>query len=369
MGKLRIGLIFGGESPEHEVSLASASAIYRSLDPQRYLVVPIAITKDGRWIGGEPARRALAEGSTDSLDTEALRSVAGHNRNPLISEEVDIVIPALHGPYGEDGTIQGFLELCGVPYVGSGVLSSAVGMDKVIMKSLFEQAGLPVVPSVSLLTKDWIADPAGAVGQIVKAIGFPCFIKPANQGSSVGISSASSEEELRRALDLAVRYDRKLIVERGIDAREIEVAVLGNDQPEASVAGEIRTGHKFYDYEAKYTAGEMELIAPAPVPDEQMELFRTMAMQAFVALDCSGMARVDFFLDRRDEKIYVNEINTIPGFTELSIYPKLWEASGLSYRQLLDRLIELALERFSEKRDPAGLANPKRALSIPFQWC
>ncbi|MGE5619602.1 MAG: D-alanine--D-alanine ligase family protein [Sphingomonadaceae bacterium] len=358
--KLRVAVIFGGRSGEHEVSLASATSVIQNLDPARYEVVPIGITKKGDWLlDGDPLK-ALKAGYSPAGQEPALLSPAPAPDRAVVSSgsgtglgqtrlAVDVVFPVLHGPYGEDGTVQGLLEMAGVPYVGAGVLASAAGMDKPTMKALFQQRGLPIVEHLVLLRKQWESDPTGVMDWIEESLGYPCFTKPANLGSSVGISKASNRTQLAEALALAARYDRKLVVERGIDAREIECSVLGNDDPVASVPGEIVPCNEFYDYRAKYVDDGSQLLIPAPVDPEVTEEIRRVAVEAFKAVDCSGMARVDLFLEKGSGKVFVNEINTIPGFTKISMYPKLWEASGLPFPRLLDRLIELALERHAEK--------------------
>ncbi len=358
--KLRVAVIFGGRSGEHEVSLASATSIMENLDRSKYEVIPIGITKEGRWLlDGEPMKE-LQAGYSKAGEEPALVSLSPQTSRPMPADSdwpthlhsqmaVDVVFPVLHGPFGEDGTVQGLLEMAGVPYVGAGVLASAAGMDKVIMKALFLQQGLPIVEQLVLRRREWEADPEGVMDRIEASIGYPCFTKPANLGSSVGISKATDRAGLAGALREAARYDRKLVVEQGIDAREIECSVLGNDDPVASVPGEIVPCHEFYDYRAKYVDEGSQLLIPAPVPPETAEEIRRIAVAAFKAVDCSGMARVDLFLEKGSGKVYLNEINTIPGFTKISMYPKLWEASGLPYSRLIDRLIELALERHGEK--------------------
>lgn len=358
--KTRVAVIFGGRSGEHEVSLASATSIMENLDRSKYEVIPVGITKQGRWLlDGEPMQ-ALKAGYTQTGQEPALVSITpstdqalapmnGKHARGEATLVADVVFPVLHGPYGEDGTVQGLLELAGVPYVGAGVLASAAGMDKGIMKALFQQRGLPVVRHLAFLRREWEADPEGIMDRIETALGYPCFCKPANLGSSVGISKASDRPSLAHALSVAARYDRKLIVEEGVDCREIECSVLGNDDPMASVPGEIIPCNEFYDYRAKYVDEGSRLLIPAPLPPETAQEVRRIAVEAFKAVDCAGMARVDLFLERGTEKVYLNEINTIPGFTKISMYPKLWEASGLSYPDLIDRLLQLALERHNEK--------------------
>ena len=358
--KLRVAVIFGGRSGEHEVSLASATSIMDNLDRSKYDVVPVGITREGRWLLDGDPMAALQAGHVPSGEDPALVSLVSTEAQHLPAESplqgkrtgglaVDVIFPVLHGPYGEDGTIQGLLEMAGVPYVGAGVLASAAGMDKAIMKALFLERGLPVVRHLVLLRKEWESDPDGVMDRIERSIGYPCFTKPANLGSSVGISKATSRSRLSEALAIAARYDRKLVVEQGIDAREIECSVLGNDDPVASVPGEVVPCNEFYDYRAKYVDEGSQLMIPAPLPEETTEEIRRIAVKAFKAVDCSGMARVDLFVEKGTGKVFLNEINTIPGFTKISMYPKLWEASGLTYSRLIDRLIELALERHAEK--------------------
>jgi len=338
--KIRVGVLFGGKSGEHEVSLLSAASIVAALDRSRYDVIPLGITKDGRWLNpADSARMLPAAAFTQIPETSAISvSEAQH--------AIDVVFPVLHGTHGEDGTVQGFLELAGLPYVGAGVLGSAAGMDKDIMKRLFRDHGLPVVEWVLVMRSEI----AAARERVEREFTYPVFVKPANLGSSVGISKVHNAEELLPALELAASFDRRILVERGIDARELECSVLGNDSPVASVAGEIIPVHEFYDYDAKYIEEGSKLLIPAPVTQDQSDVVRNLSCRAFLAIDCAGMARVDCFLERPTGKIYLNEINTIPGFTSISMYPKLWEASGVSYTALLDRLIALALERHEEKR-------------------
>jgi D-alanine-D-alanine ligase len=344
-------VVFGGRSGEHEVSLASARAITRALENSgRYEVVPVGITREGRWISsGEPMREL--ESKSGYLPDGSDREVSGPpattpEKLPAGLASVDVVFPVLHGPYGEDGTIQGMLELAGVPYVGSGVLGSAAGMDKPTMKKIFAHHDLPQVRWVAMTSKQWEKNREAWIGEVESSLGYPCFVKPANLGSSVGIGKAENTEELSDALGAASRFDRRIIVEEGVDAREIEVSVLGNEDPEVSVPGEIvikKDG--FYDYEAKYVEGGMELIVPAPIEDETTQEIRRIAGTAYEAIDAAGMARVDFFLERDTGRLLLNEINTIPGFTPTSVYAELWAASGIPYEELLDRLVHLALER------------------------
>src|SRR5215211_4956453 len=343
-------VVFGGRSGEHEVSLASARAIMEALKG-RHEVVPVGITRSGRWISaGDPMRELESRskeitGAYDSGDPEDAGPPAS-GRLPVTLGSVDVVFPVLHGPYGEDGTIQGMLELAGIPYVGSGVLASAVGMDKLTMKKIFAHHGLPQVEWLGLTRKEWEEDGGTWVRHIETSLGYPCFVKPANLGSSVGINKARDAGELSVALDEAAALDRRLIVEAGVDAREIEVSALGNEEAEVSVPGEIIVKkNQFYDYEAKYAEGGMELVVPADISDETTIAIQRTARTAYEAIDAAGMARVDFFLERDTNRLLLNEINTIPGFTSTSVYSRLWAASGLPYEELLDRLIGLALER------------------------
>lgn len=365
--KLRVGVIFGGRSGEHDVSLASARSVIAALDPDKYEVIAIGITRDGRWIAGD-AMSALANGGAaqpatllPEPDRPALlrrdtgeTAVAG--RLSVIAE-LDVVFPVLHGPYGEDGTVQGLLELANIAYVGAGVVGSAVGMDKAIFKQVMTANDLPVLPWRLVTREEWRRNRDDVLSAVETALPYPVFTKPANLGSSVGISKCANRAELAAGLDEAARYDRRLIVEQGIDrARELEVAVLGNSAPEASIVGEIRPRRAFYDYVAKYLAGpgsedESELLIPAPIDAATAERVRQLAVQAYLAIDGAGLGRVDLLLDDRSGALYLNEINTIPGFTTISMYPKLWEASGLPYPDLLDRLIDLAQERHAEKAE------------------
>ncbi len=356
--RLRVAVIFGGRSGEHEVSLASAQSVVQNLDPHKYCVALIGITKDGRWMLPGESAKALTEGLSNGNGIPALLP-ADHNSRALLTvtdsrlvagEAIDVVFPVLHGPYGEDGTVQGLLELTGLPYVGAGVLGSAVGMDKVIMKTLFLAAGLPTPPFIYLRKRDWLASREQVAVRVAREIGFPCFVKPANLGSSVGITKVHRPEDLGGAVDLAADYDVKIIIEQSIeDAHEIECSVLGNDDPQASVVGEVIPSREFYSYEAKYVDDASELIIPAPLPEAVSARLREIAVAAFRSVDCAGMARVDFLVKRGTHEVFLSEVNTIPGFTRISMYPKLWEASGLSYSALLERLIELALERHADR--------------------
>jgi len=378
--KLRVGILFGGRSGEHEVSLLSAASILNAIDRKKFDVTPIGITKQGRWLAAADARglldgdnpaaarrlragdpettpgaKLLHEGIPTLLAPEPGSPTSLIQKKRLGGKPLDVVFPVLHGTFGEDGTIQGLFELAGIAYVGSGVLGSSAGMDKDVMKRLFANAKLPIVKHVALLRADWEKSPRKAVAQIEAALKYPVFVKPANLGSSVGISKAHDRRELGPAMTLAARFDRKLVVEQGVGgkksrAREFEVAVLGNDAPQASVVGEIIPGKEFYDYEAKYLSeGSVPVIPARLTPTETREI-RAMAVDAFRACDLSGLARVDFLMEPDGKRrLFLNEVNTMPGFTRISMYPKLWEATGLSYKNLITRLIELALERHAEK--------------------
>jgi len=355
--KTRVGVLFGGRSGEHDVSLQSAASVINALDPAKYEIVPLGITRDGHWRVGSGAVQLLPQVLESGEPVTPSVNPFGPKLLPLAHvvpasdprPEIDVVFPVLHGTFGEDGTVQGLLELANLPYVGAGVLASAAGMDKDVMKRLFRDAGLPVIPWQLILRSDWESHPIVVRKRIEKELRYPLFVKPVNMGSSVGISKVHNRRELAAALDLAAQYDRKLLVENGIDAREIECSVLGNDHPQASVAGEVVPVNEFYDYEAKYLKEGSELVIPARLTARQAKQVREVAIRAFQAVDGAGMGRVDFLLDRKTGKVYLNEINTIPGFTSISMYPKLWEATGLPYPLLLDRLIELALERHREK--------------------
>lgn len=354
MSKLRVGVIFGGRSGEHEVSLMSAKSVISALDPRKYEIIPLAIDKSGKWLLPNEAAKMLDASVTPVLSLDTPIGEAG--QPPLVPDPeaktpfLDVVFPVLHGPHGEDGTIQGLLELANIAYVGAGVLGSAVSMDKAMMKAVFSQAGLPVVKWETVIRRHWEREPDQITAKIEAEIGYPCFVKPANLGSSVGITRADSRGQLVEAVNLACEFDRRVVVEQALSRpREIECSVLGNDDPVVSVPGEIVPGNEFYDYEAKYLSDTSQLIIPADVTPEQRRLLEEYAVKAFKAVDCAGMARVDFFITE-DQQVIVNEINTIPGFTRISMYPKLWEASGIGYQELLDRLIELALERHEDRR-------------------
>lgn len=353
--RLRVGVIFGGRSGEHEVSLASATSVMRALDPEKYDVVPIGISKDGRWLVGTGAQKMLADvlktGERVSLPPDptaaTLVPLSPGTGRPSVS--VDVIFPVLHGTFGEDGTVQGLLELAGLPYVGAGVLGSAVGLDKDVQKRLFEKDGIPVVPFLAVHRWEWEKKKVEVVQAIEKKFRFPLFVKPATGGSSVGMTRVKTADELPGAMDLAGEFALKILVERAVDAREIEVSVLGNDEVRASMPGEVMPHREYYDYKAKYLEQGTQLVIPAELTKKQVTTIQDYAVRAFRAIDGAGMARCDFFLERKTGKIFVNELNTIPGFTSISMYPKMWEASGLPYSKLIDRLIELALELHAEK--------------------
>lgn len=359
--KIRVGVIFGGQSGEHEISLLSAQSVMRAIDKNKYDIVPIGITSEGRWLlSGDPLK-ALTGGQMTMpklLDGPLSRPTVSQvsralTLGPRRADEspLDVMFPVLHGPMGEDGTVQGLFELADIPYVGAGVTASAVSMDKAIMKDVFCAHGLPVPPYLVFLRSQWEQDPEAVMAYIESKLGFPCFIKPANLGSSVGITKAHDHVELDVALAEAASFDRKIVAEKAVlHAREIECSVLGNDDPIASVPGEVKPGREFYDYAAKYFDPRTQLIVPAPLPDQVTARVRELAIRAFKAVDCAGMARVDFLLSAQTGELYVSEVNTIPGFTAVSMYPKMWEASGLSYAELVDRLIELALERHADRK-------------------
>jgi D-alanine-D-alanine ligase len=340
--KLRIGIIYGGRSGEHQVSLRSATAILQHLDTSRYDVLPIGIDQNGQWrVGVSPTD--LPTLATDSQAAPDLPSIT-------LLRSVDLLFPVLHGTFGEDGTLQGLLEMAGLAYVGCGVLASAVGMDKAIFKNVMQAHGLPILPYVLLTRQQIEHSPQAAIAQVHTQLDFPVFVKPANLGSSVGISKVTQLTDLLPALREAASWDRRVVVEQGINAREIELSVLGNSEPQVSIAGEVRPRRAFYDYAAKYITDDSELLIPAPLDPAELYELQDLARRAFLAIDGAGLARVDFLMDKDTGKIWLNEVNTLPGFTSISMYPKLWEASGLSFTALLEQLIQLALERQAERQ-------------------
>jgi D-alanine-D-alanine ligase len=367
--KIKVGVLFGGRSSEHEVSLVSATSVINSLDKEKYDVVMIGITREGRWLSSENAMKMLKDSRKIEYISNEKILLPDPNQKGLVEiskkkstfdENLDVIFPVLHGSFGEDGTIQGLLELANIPYIGAGVLASSVGMDKIIQKNLFLQAKLPITRFIWFYYKNYLQDIEGWIEKIEVKLDYPCFIKPANSGSSVGIYKAHDKEELKSFIDKAAKYDLKILVEKAVyHAREIECAVLGSNDPEASVLGEIVPSNEFYDYDAKYVDGKSECIIPAELSKEMTAQIQEIAIEAFKSIDCYGMARVDFFIDSKENEIYLNEVNTIPGFTSISMYPKLWEASGVSYPELLDRLIQLAIERHKEKSVLENTYKPK----------
>lgn len=363
--KIRVGVLFGGQSGEHEVSLVSAQAVLKNLDPERYEAIPIGITKQGRWLaGGNPLAALTAQAdpkmlpssmqAQDDQHAAASAEIASPALVMPVSEQIvptqvlprlDVIFPVLHGPHGEDGTVQGLCELAGVPYVGCGVLASAVGMDKAMMKAAFAAAGLPMLPWLLIRRIELENDLEAVLDDLEHQLRYPMFVKPANMGSSVGITRATDRATLAEGLAVAASYDRRIVVEQGISAREIEISVLGNEQIESSVPGEVVPSNEWYDYEAKYIDGASQIIIPAPISAELEQQVKQFAARAFAAVDGQGLARVDFLLDKNTQELFINEVNTMPGFTPVSMYAQMWAASGLEYPQLLDKLIALALER------------------------
>ncbi len=369
--KIRVAVLFGGQSEEHDVSLRSAQTVMNALDSERFDAVPIGITRDGQWMtSGDPMAQltassplfSLAPTAEPTITDGAATDVSGSHLLPAdLAETIDVVFPVLHGPRGEDGTVQGLLELAGVPYVGSGVLGSAVAMDKAMAKAVLGHHGVRQAPWMLVNREAWFRSPEIVQERIATELGFPCFTKPANMGSSVGVSKVSSPGELDTAMRLAARLDRRIVVEQGIDAREIEMSVLGNDQPITSCLGEVVSANEFYDYESKYIDERSQLIVPADVPETVIQEAADMALTAFRALDLAGLARVDFLLERKSMTLFLNEVNTLPGFTSISMYPMLWEASGLKTTDLVQRLIELALERGGEPSELVGTGTANAA--------
>ncbi len=365
--KINVGIIFGGRSEEHEVSLMSATSIIKAIDKDKYNVIPLGITKEGRWMLYNGPIEEIESGGWEGISNKLLQDKPQEgtfsiipigskevqdsgNMPPYLENKIDVIFPALHGPYGEDGTIQGLLEIANIPYVGTGVLASSLCMDKAYAKKIFEIEGLPVVEYLVIMRNRLKIHIKDYISIIEKSFGYPVFVKPANLGSSVGISKCHDKDELIAGLYEAAKHDRRIMAERSVDCREIECAVLGNDEPEASVVGEVVPSHEFYDYESKYfDDGKSKLIIPAEISEEKSQEIRQMAITAYKALDCSGLSRVDFFIEKDTENVYINEINTMPGFTKYSMYPQLWQKTGLPYDQLIDKLIQLAIERFEEK--------------------
>ena len=354
-GKLTLGLLFGGRSGEHEVSVKSARSVYEALDRNKFNPILIGISKEGDWYLIEEPEAVFSAGVVGPQSGLPVTIIAQPGGQPFVALDgaavphLDVVFPVLHGTFGEDGTIQGLLELANIPYVGAGVMASAVGMDKVMMKTVFRQADLPVVDDVCVTRQLFLNNTEEALDMIEEHLSYPCFIKPANMGSSVGVNRADDRKGLEVALDEAARFDAKIIVEQGIEAREVECSVLGNETVKCSIPGEVIPAGEFYDYEAKYKSAESKLLIPAPLTEMQLKAIQEMAARVFQAIDCSGLGRVDFFVTKDTGEIYVNEINTMPGFTTISMYPKLWAASGLAYEELINQLVKLAFERHSER--------------------
>ncbi len=362
--KVRVAVVFGGQSGEHDVSLRSAQTVLSALDDDRFEAIPIGVTRDGQWLtGSDPMAQLTASSPLFALDgpaepdVETLEIAVASTSQSLpsgLGSDIDVIFPVLHGPMGEDGTVQGLFELAGLPYVGSSVLGSALAMDKAMAKLIFEQHGIPQAPWLLVNRRDWERDPGAVAGAIGDRLGYPCFVKPANMGSSVGVSKVHNPTELNAAMELAGRLDRRIVVEKGVNVRELEVSVLGNEDPIASVVGEVVSVNEFYDYSAKYVDEGSQLLVPADIPAEVQAEIQRIAVEAFVALDLAGLARVDFFLDTDTGQVLLNEINTMPGFTSISMYPRLWEASGVSLPELVERLLQLALERSVERKTSAA---------------
>ncbi|ACF12822.1 D-alanine/D-alanine ligase [Chloroherpeton thalassium ATCC 35110] len=362
MNKKKVALLFGGRSSEHEISVISARSIANALDKTKYKIQPIYITKAGKWLGAEASRKILAMDFESAIKSPTKKEIHLIEKEIVLlcqnsqfrfdfrTAKIDVAFPVLHGPYGEDGTVQGLLEMFDVAYVGSGVLASAITMDKAVAKICFEHAGLQVGEYLAFLRREFEENRGSVVARAEKKLRYPMFVKPANMGSSVGISKAHNRNELIEAIELALAYDRKFLIEKAINAREMEVAVLGNDEPIASAVGEVVPCNEFYDYDAKYVKGSSEVIIPAQISEAFAGKLKAAALNAFVAADCEGMARVDFLVEKETNEIYINEINSIPGFTSISMYPKLFAQVGISYTELINRLIELALERYSERK-------------------
>ena len=365
--RIRVGVIFGGRSVEHEVSLVSAASVINALDKSKYEIVPIGIAHTGQWLSSGEAMKLLKENASIDHETEQLilpdprkQSLVTMNGGTAVESRIDVVFPVVHGTYAEDGTLQGLLELADLPYVGAGVLGSAVGMDKIVQKDLLRQAKIPTTPAIWFFYNEFRSTPKKLIAEMEKKLRYPMFVKPAHSGSSIGISKSHNQKELLEHIEFASQYDWKILVEKAVpNAREIECAVLGNENPEASVPGEIVPSNEFYDYDAKYVDGKSNVIIPARLPKTVVKNIQRAAITAYRTLDCSGMARVDFLVVKKTNRIFLNEINTIPGFTSISMYPKLWEATGLPYSQLLDRLIALAMERHEQKKKLNTTYQPK----------
>ncbi|MDQ0163469.1 D-alanine--D-alanine ligase [Aeribacillus alveayuensis] len=354
--KVKLGLVYGGKSAEHKVSLQTALAVIKALDTSKFDIHPIYITEQGRWIRGkqlsepvEDVRTLQLQEAGETISPVALNQQLFPNSKREHGESIDVIFPLLHGPNGEDGTIQGMLELLNIPYVGNGVLASAAGMDKVIMKNLFAQAGLEQAKYVWLIRSEWEKNPEAAYQKVEDVLGYPCFVKPANLGSSVGINKAKDRQSLIKAVVEAFEFDRKIVIEEAVSGREVEIGIIGNDEPVCSVVGEIVPKKEFYDYKAKYEDGDTELVIPADITEDEYKKIKEMAMKAFKAIDGSGLVRADFFL-KEDGTPFINEVNTMPGFTPFSMFPLLWKHSGIEYSELIEKLVQLGLERHQEKQ-------------------
>ena len=354
--KTRVAVIFGGRSGEHEVSVVSGRNIIEAINRDLYEVIPVGITKEGKWLTGENTIEAFQNGDYSGLTEVSLNATSGsgelvhRTHGEYEAVNVDVFFPALHGPYGEDGTIQGLFEMANVPYTGCGVLASSVGMDKLISKALWEQAGLPVIPYIGTTKKTWIDSREEVIHRVELELGYPLFVKPSNMGSSVGITKVKSRAELGPAIDLACEFDHRILIEKGLNVRELECAVLGNEEPQAARVGEVIVGGEFYDYKDKYIDGKSRTQVPADIPSSMEKEIREMAIKAYKVLDGSGLARVDTFYDKESKGLYLNEINTLPGFTKISMYPQMWKASGVSYPELIHKIIQFGFERYKAKQ-------------------
>ncbi|MCD6109715.1 D-alanine--D-alanine ligase [bacterium] len=356
--KIRVAIVFGGRSGEHEVSIVSAKNIIESIDKKKYDIIPIGITKDGRWFSGDNIIKLFQAGDYSGLSAVSLNSKSGSNELLHLSENesykklhIDIFFPALHGPYGEDGTIQGLFEMANVPYTGCGVLTSSVGMDKLMTKAVWDQAGLPIIPYIGINKQAWDMDRDEIIQKIENELEYPIFVKPANMGSSVGITKAKTQDDLKKAIDLACQFDHRILIEKGLEVRELECAVLGNENPRIAHVGEVLVGGEFYDYNDKYIDGKSSTQVPADIPQSLEKEVQEMALKAYKVLDASGLARVDIFYDKNTKQLLLNEINTMPGFTAISMYPKMWQKSGISYPKLIDEIIKLGFEKHNQKNE------------------
>jgi len=355
--KTRVAVVFGGRNGEHEVSIVSAKNITESINKEKYDVIPIGITKVGRWLSGDNIIESFQKGNYDGLSEVSLNSKSGSNELLHFSGEnykklhIDIFFPALHGPYGEDGTIQGLFEIANVPYTGCGVLSSSVGMDKLMTKAVWDQAGLPIIPYVGINKQAWDREPKAIIRKIEEDLTYPVFVKPANMGSSVGISKAKKREDLQEAIDLACQFDHRILIEKGLEVRELECAILGNENPKIARVGEVLVGGEFYDYNDKYIDGKSSTQVPANIPRDLEEKVQEIALRAYKVLDASGLARVDIFYNKKTNELHLNEINTMPGFTAISMYPKMWAESGIQSSELIDTIIKLGFERHKKKNE------------------